>query len=129
MKTGTGTEKAAAEYRSGQELTEWETSTEMKQCGMGRARLEYLQALQTLVDSKGKTSVVLQDASEPLYADSISAFAADGSACIVRKLNTVFGEVDAAVIRTKDLIYLSTRIGQNIRKQSSPSRPNKGDKE
>lgn len=86
---------------------------------MGRARLEYLYALQSVVEHGTDTSVVLQDASEPLYANRISAFAADGSACVVQKLRTVLGELEGAIIRTDDILYVSARI----KKQVADARP------
>lgn len=110
METNAGTGGVVPDARLGPEATEQKTCSADEQRDLGRARLEYLRALQSLVESGGKTTVVIQDASDPLYADRVSAFAADGNACVIRKLCTVLGEVDAAVIRTKDLVYLSTRI-------------------
>lgn len=121
METEAGTGGVVPEARMGPEAIARKPNSEDEQRELGRARLEYLRALQSLTESGGKTTVMIRDASDPLYADSVCAFAADGSTCVVRKLSTALGEVNAAVIRTKDLVYLSSSMQAG--NQSKPNKP------
>lgn len=89
-----------------------------------RARLEYLQALQTMTRYGGRatTEVMLRDSDTALAADELKAVTADSSRCVVAGLKTPLGSVPAAVLRAEDLVSVSVHVlNDRTREEQQPA--------